>query len=512
MIRLDSNTTNEQCLLIDLTGPEALEKIMHCTTAFARHAIIQLMDEFSKKYQCVMVVLRKFVSDFIADTNDHSVDSPRMKIVDHILTMTWNWTDNSLRVPIFLKAGYAEAAIQWIEKLPSDDSKTEFDEAVIAIVYNLSRHEDGLRTLRRNRAFEILMEYKLPVNLENVKERDEITQLLGMSLIGLATSDDDQKQNQELIRKVAENLYDMCEQAPRYKNLRSNGYHWSDILDALQRAFANMSIVRHVLGHKSNVKTKRIKFFAELLTSTYGLSINQEADYLEDIIWQSLLNILLCISNYVEYRAELCKYDEFCVLIEGLTNRPKQDIAKRIWCNLKLQENPITSSHQQKTKQQPMIYISYNRADRKFCQLFVKKLHISSKIRIWVDYENVGWSDDLWDCVAPVIQHATIIIILVSNAYWDSIVNFQELSYAMTLAKDQSQKENVSFIFIETERDTAGKREWISDLIKDNMISYNENIDRMVDAVLDYDTFSKKYTLVPNSARIAVQSHICTII
>jgi hypothetical protein len=270
--------------------------------------------------------------------------------------------------------------------------------------------------------------------------------------------------------------------------------------------------VRHVLGHKSNVKTKRIKFFAELLTSTYGLSINQEADYLEDIIWQSLLNILLCISNYVEYRAELCKYDEFCVLIEGLTNRPKQDIAKRIWCNLKLQENPITSSHQQKTKQQPMIYISYNRADRKFCQLFVKKLHISSKIRIWVDYENVGWSDDLWDCVAPVIQHATIIIILVSNAYWDSIVNFQELSYAMTLAKDQSQKENVSFIFIETERDTAGKREWISDLIKDNMISYNENIDRMVDAVLDYDTFSKKYTLVPNSARIAVQSHICTII
>ncbi|CAF1154237.1 unnamed protein product [Adineta steineri] len=459
-----------------------------------------------------------------------------------MLCVVWNWTDNILLAPMFLEAGYAEAAVEWIKKLPLVGLEKKFDLGVISIVYNLSRHKGGLHTFRQNHAFEILMEYKPfvnlenvdeppvslenvneppvsledvdepPVNLENVDKPSEMMQLLGMSLIVLATSDDDQKQNQEVIRKVTENLYGMCKEASEYIDFRCDGYLLSDILDQLECSFANMSIVQHVLGNQSNVKKERIKFFAELLTSTYGLSIIEEPKPYEKIIWETLLNILLCISNYIEYRAELRAYGEFRVLIEGLTKRPKQDIAKRILSNLKLDENPITPPHQQKTKQQPLIYISYNRADEEFCRLFVEELSRSNNIEIWVDYENVSSSEDLWDSVAPIIQRATIIIVLVSNAYWDSIVNFQELTYAMTSLKKQSQSKNVSFIFIETGQDAAGKREWISDLTKDKIISYNQNIDQMVNAVLEHDAFLKKYTLVTNSAKIAVQSHICTII
>ena len=503
---LDSTTTTEQCPRIDPTGPRALEKIMNCTADFARKAIIRSMDEFSKKYKYLMIALRDFVHDSLTDTNDQSIDSPRMEIVAHILTMICNWTDNTPLVPIFLDAGYAEAAIEWISKLRSVGSKKEFDETVLAIVYNLSRHEKGLHTLRQNGTFELLMEYKPSVNLENTDKLDDMTQLLGMSLIGLATRDDNLQQIQELIRKVTENLYDMCEKAREDTDLRSNGYHLSDIIDALELAFGNTSIVRHVLGNESNVKTERIEFFVKLFTSFYGLSINQEVDYFEKIIWESLLNILLCISNYVEYRAELHKYDGFCILIEGLTKRPKQDIAKRIWCNLNLDENSITLSHHPKIKKQPLIYISYNFANEEFCKLFVEKLRKFSKIRIWVDYENVGWSEDLWDCVAPIIQHATIIIVLVSNAYCNSIVSFQELNYAMTLTKTQPQTETVSFIFVETEKGTADQREWISDLSKDRKIRYKENKDELARAVFKHDT------LVTNSARTAAQSHICTIL
>ncbi|CAF4177107.1 unnamed protein product, partial [Adineta steineri] len=247
----DSNVTNERCAPVDLTGPKALEKIMKCTADFATEAIIWSIDEFNRKYQRLMTVFREFVSDSFGGTNNRAVDSLRMEIVDHILAMAWNWTDNSLLAPIFLEAGYAEAAIKWIKKLPSIGSEKQFDRAVISIVHNLSRDKKGLQTLRQNRAFESLMKYKPFANLEDVDEHNDMMQILGMSLIGLATRDHDQKQNQELICEVTEDLYDMCKGASRRKFFRYNGLHLSEILDALECAFANMSIVRHVLGNES---------------------------------------------------------------------------------------------------------------------------------------------------------------------------------------------------------------------------------------------------------------------
>ncbi|CAF1608884.1 unnamed protein product, partial [Adineta steineri] len=93
--------------------------------------------------------------------------------------------------------------------------------------------------------------------------------------------------------------------------------------------------------------------------------------------------------------------------------------------------NPIASSHPLKVKQQPMVYVSYNWADIGFCLSFVEKLRPLAQMPIWVDYEKASGSDDLWDHVAVAIRRATIFIVLVSNAYCDSSINFQELAYAV---------------------------------------------------------------------------------
>ena len=143
---------------------------------------------------------------------------------------------------------------------------------------------------------------------------------------------------------------------------------------------------------------------------------------------------------------------------------------------------------------------------KSFANHLLKNCANSARYEFGLITKMSGWSEDLWDCVAPIIQHATIIIVLVSNAYCNSIVSFQELTYAITLTKTRPQTDTVSFLFVETEKGTADQREWISDLSKDRKIRYKENKDELARAVFKHDT------LITSSAGPAVQSHICTIL
>lgn len=95
------------------------------------------------------------------------------------------------------------------------------------------------------------MKHKCSLDFDDNDELDALIQSFGMSLIALSTSDDEQKQNEELTRKICSKLYMMCTKA------------------ALPR---------------------RIYFIP-----LYETLINQEANYLEQIIGKSLLNILLYI-------------------------------------------------------------------------------------------------------------------------------------------------------------------------------------------------------------------------
>ena len=144
-----------------------------------------------------------------------------------------------------------------------------------------------------------------------------------------------------------------------------------------------------------------------------------------------------------------------------------------------------------------MIYISYNWANKNFCTKFFVELSKSTEIHIWVDYKKADWLYDMWDHIAPAIENATLIIVILTNSYCDSKVNFRELSYAV-------QRPEAHF---------ESKREWMRNLSKDqNTVSYNAEMHDMVNEVLEHELFQKQINALNTySSDITPQLRICTI-
>jgi hypothetical protein len=260
------------------------------------------------------------------------------------------------------------------------------------------------------------------------------------------------------------------------------------------------------------MKEERIKFFAQLFYSVYGLLFDQEADDLEKLVVKSLLNIIFYISNYEEYRKELSSHKPLCILIKSLAKQPKQDVAKRICYNLKLSDASKSPSNKSKKEKSPKIYISYNWDNEDFCAEFINYLRKYTKVPIWVDYEQMDESEDPWEHLPSAIESATVIIVLISSAYIESKYNRPELSYATT--KIKSSDEEKCFIFVEAEADFHFNGDWMENLPGEKKtILYNDNIDELARDVANQGPLSKnrKYALVSCSSGIHPQSRVCTV-
>ena len=491
------------------------------TATVSAIAIIRSMDEFSEKYRSLMGDLCIFVDEFFANIDELSTNKLYIYIIYSILSIGWNLSDKIPLVPMLVAAHYAENSVKWVEKLPFVGNMKIINKPVMAIIHNLTRDKEGLEALVEHDAFKTLMKRKPHFNLEEDYELGGLAQSFGMSIIALTTSDDDQKENRELILTVSYKLFFMCKNVvdSSTADLRYKGFHLSELLNSLSGAFSNTLTLRYILGDETAANSERIAFFAKLLVSFYGSLLNQEADYLEEIIGKSLLKILLYISNYENYRAELIKHDQFCVLIECLSNRSEQNIVKRIRCNLNLASNCKELSSQQKVKKQPMIFVSYNWNwdDIAICLSLVHELNKLTDIPILVDSEKLGLFEDNLDDISLAIDRATVIIVLLSSAYCESPINFQELTYAVTRSRTELSSERSSYIFLEIEKDTTKKREWLSNLVKDlskenEIISYDKNQHTLALKIIEKNTFLKsKRELIAHSTGTAVQSRVCTI-
>ncbi|CAF4082043.1 unnamed protein product [Adineta steineri] len=288
-----------------------------------------------------------------------------------------------------------------------------------------------------------------------------------------ATTEDSVDINEESLQEKSIEFHDI--DANQDVELKSDGYHLSELLELLDRAFANTYVIKHILDDKINEKSIAIQYFIELFLSFYGALLDPEPDELEKRAVKYLLRILLQISSYPEYLKQLIDNHQFCIIIESLASRPKRDDAKRIWCNIQ----QIISTNEQKKERSSKIYISYDHTDEEFCKEFVNELRKRTTIPIWVDYEHVDPSDEMWEYVSPNIISATVIIILVSTAYGESTDKFQELSYIISTNK--SRDETKGLIVVATEPNFSFNRSWMKDLLHDKtMVLYENNIDHMI--------------------------------
>jgi hypothetical protein len=138
-----------------------------------------------------------------------------------------------------------------------------------------------------------------------------------------------------------------------------------------------------------------------------------------------------------------------------------------------------------------MIYVSYDWADQEFCKGFVNDLRGKITIPIWVDYEHIEFSDDMWEYLSSKITSATVIIVLVSTAYGQSIDKFQELSYI--ISNNKLRDEQNGLIVVQTEPNFKFNRSWMRDLLKDKtVLHYENNIGNITYKVRDHIVVSKK--------------------
>jgi hypothetical protein len=460
-----------------------VEDYINHANEFVFTIVIQSAYEFRKNHNSLIISLLTYVNNCIIDTDKH-VSLTQLKLIGTILKLIWNLTDKVALIPMFVDAGYVEKTVQWICTDIFASHIEKLGTPIFAIVYNLSRDKMGLKQLRTQKAFDILMERKQLVNDEN---NEMVTRIFGTILIALATNDEPPEENKILILDTSRKLYDYCKEADKSGDLKGQGFHLSELLELLHRAFSNTYVIKYFLENKTNEKPTPIEYFPKLLLSIYGVLLDREADDLEKRAAEYLLKILLQISSYPEYQKELTENDQLCVVVESLANRPKQDDAKRIWCNLQQQISP----EEPQKKNSPMIYVSYDWADQEFCKEFVNDLRSKITIPIWVDYEHLELSDDMWEYLSSKITSATVIIALVSTAYGESTDKFQELSYIISNNKSRDQTNGL--IVVKTEPNFNFNRSWMRDLLSDKtVIPYENNIGNITYKVRDQIVVSKK--------------------
>ncbi|CAF3806831.1 unnamed protein product [Adineta steineri] len=374
----------------------------------------------------------------------------------------------------------------------------------VSIAVIRSKDKIGLKQLRTKKTFDILMERKQLINDEN---NEDLTKVFGRAVIALAVNDEQSENNKKFILDTSEILYQSSKDANQDVELKSDGYHLSELLELLHRAFTNTYVIKHILEDMDNEKSAVIQYFAELFLSFYGVLLDPEPDELEKRAVKYLVKILLQISSYPEYLKELIENNQFYIIIQSLANRSQRDDVKRIWCNIQ----QIMIPNVPKKEMSPMIYISYDYTDEEFCREFVKELRKKSTIPIWIDYENVELCDGMWEYVSSTILSATVVIILVSTAYVESTDKFQELSYIISTNK--SRDENKGLIIVTMEPNFNFKRSWMKDLLHDKiMIPYDNNIGYMASNVCEQMGVSKKSLVkslrcqVRNVQRKTVQS------
>ncbi|CAF3338851.1 unnamed protein product [Rotaria sp. Silwood2] len=344
---------------------------------------------------------------------------------------------------------------------------------------------------------------------EEDEEDNNCIDVFGSLLISLAKSDEEKEADTDLFLQTSQKLFEHVKKiSNKNKDLTSGGYYLSELLYLLLQAFSNNSIVRNIFGDESKIKTDSILFFGDLLSKIYGVLFDQEANDIEKLAGKYLLKIILSLTNYPKYLEVLESHFILKVLIKSLAKTPEYEDATKIWCKFEELSNKNSSRNESKSEQHPMIYISYNSANKEFYDLFVKYLSKNPSIKILDDHEDAADVHDKWDSLARVIKFSTIVIVLISSAYDNSEENTKELLYVINRARSYGKK----LFIVETEANLKFNQEGMHILLKDKArIPYNDHTEVTAQKVIDFISDEMKSS-VTSTLSVTRKSRICTII
>ncbi|CAF5112083.1 unnamed protein product [Rotaria sp. Silwood1] len=256
----------------------------------------------------------------------------------------------------------------------------------------------------------------------------------------------DQLKSTTVLHDVIDYLIQNVNTASRSSNMRTYMAHISEYLVALARLVVNDNVAQYIINTcKINTTTDGLTFFNELFQKYNDLTANDL--YLKHLSRIALFNIFCSFSYQAAAQKNLASDKKFLEIIKNASHyNNEQNIviqpcllqhlssikqaAEAILINLDLykDEDAVQTGVSSKTAH-PHIMISYSHKDIIFCRDLVRALK-SNSIDLWVDEDGHCRSDDCWEEIAVAIKYASLVMVIVSPYYCQSVSCRKEATYA----------------------------------------------------------------------------------
>lgn len=312
---------------------------------------------------------------------------------------------------------------------------------VVVIIYNISRHDDGVQQLNNLKTSEVIETFQ--------STNDDIkTDIACYTVLVLLATPEQIKNNKKRLTHILDKLLEKVYDASISPDHRAgNELHLSELLIVFVKLFNDDHALEYIMEQsKVDLHTSSaIEFFINQLLYQYFEITDEEP--LKQATCTALVNILWSVSFQEKYKQKLKDADiRFKQLIENLTKQTNQksspnqyvpqyieNIQKAAAGLLYNIDELVHSTDETSTavekSEKPLIMISYSHKDSEFC----KQLHdeISKRgIDIWIDFKFLK-TGDLWEQIAAGMKRARVIVCLMSEDYCKSKSCRWEATYAL---------------------------------------------------------------------------------
>jgi len=321
---------------------------------------------------------------------------------------------------------------------------------LINIVYNISRHNDGITALNSLQAIDVMKQIQ---NVDSLKDEDHSEKItLVLMTLTLRSTSEQMKNDRKCMNDALDHLLRCIDAAGQSEDYCRDGLHISDLLIFLMILISYERTLDYLLEHTQanfgNTIESTIQFLIKSFLK-FHRNVGNEAP-LKRLTMTAFSSILWSISLHQQYKQELQKNEEFKKLIKEIAEEqekveylycvPKcieniQKAAEGILFNIKgsstaglralflvARSSSIDSNSRRRRSKaiEPNIMISYAEGDNAICtQLHSDLVKRNMQLDICIDWKYCN-IDFPWEQVYYDMAEPHVILCLFSQKYYDS--------------------------------------------------------------------------------------------
>jgi hypothetical protein len=422
-----------------LQNDETTDPISNNSCSFILHTVfkvlirlrVKLTSNDLEKYQTNLFIT--FIDQYFIKKQSLRVNEKQNStLIYAMLSFIVETTDKTLTIPIFINANCPQACLKWLSASYLDIDEYE---AVISILCNIARHDEGTIILKKLECGKILRQFKKEILnnkidfIMNQKSCSDISQLLDLLLVLVVDPEElySNKLDRDIVKQVlllSRSQFEMC--------------HISELLISIMKLSTNDNIMEYILQQDQYP----MSFFMTLktiLSDIENLDISDDYLYLDILAILALVNILWSISFHDRYKNDLVQNTNLIKNLELFRKSDTMNFAlphiyiphqmsslrrsiDGIWQNL----YPSLPSQIELKSTTCSIMISYSHVNIDFSRQLYDVLSKLPELSISIDTNNGTF---LWKDIAQTIERSHLVLVLISKDYFYSKSCRQELIY-----------------------------------------------------------------------------------